>query len=182
MSFIWITSVSLTYLFPLAVPSTIALNTIPRKFGEHYILIIHIPRLIIISARRIMLNSRLPWQRLLIEGMTAASEFISEDMWANFLVIGGAALVQYGSTRFTHDVNIAITPQTLHAFKEKACSDPQFSLHADGHWAYCTITTLCSVIRHSQKNCSPKMFFFWFFWFLLIFFCPNFVTWLNIRS
>jgi hypothetical protein len=54
-----------------------------------------------------MSNRRLPWQRLLIEGMTAASEFISEDMRADFLVIGGAAMVQYGSTRFTRDVDIA---------------------------------------------------------------------------
>ena len=77
-----------------------------------------------------MSDSRLPWQRLQIEAMTAASEFISEDMF--FLIIGGAALVQYGSTR---DVDIAITPQTLNAFWEKAKSDSRFDIQADEHWA-----------------------------------------------
>lgn len=45
-------------------------------------------------------------------------------------------MVQCGSSRFTRDVDIAITPQTLQAFEEKAKSDPRFSLHADRHWAY----------------------------------------------
>jgi hypothetical protein len=83
-----------------------------------------------------MSGSRVPWQRLLIEGMTAASELISEDIRADFLIIGGAALIQYGSNRFTRDIDIAITPQTLHAFEEKARKDPRFKLHSDGHWAY----------------------------------------------
>ena len=83
-----------------------------------------------------MSGSRPPSQRLLIEAMTAASEFIGEDMRKDFLIIGGAALIRYGSTRNTWDVDIAITAQTLNAFVEKAKSDSRFSIHADGRWVY----------------------------------------------
>lgn len=76
------------------------------------------------------------WQCSLIEAMTAASELISEDTRKDFVVIGGAALVQHVSIRKTQDVDIAITPETLWEFYEHATSDPQFSLHLDGNWVY----------------------------------------------
>ena len=52
----------------------------------------------------------------LLMSMTAASEFIRENIRKDFLVVGGAALTQYGSTRNTRDVDIGITPQTLVPF------------------------------------------------------------------
>ena len=64
--------------------------------------------------------------------MTAASEFISENMRKDFLIVGGAALVRYGSSRNTRDIDIAITSQTLQVFWEKAHDDSRFSLHPDG--------------------------------------------------
>jgi hypothetical protein len=38
-------------------------------------------------------------QRMLMEAMTAASEFIDENKRKDFLIIGGAALARYGSLR-----------------------------------------------------------------------------------
>ena len=83
-----------------------------------------------------MSSNRPAWKRLLIETMTAASELISEDIRKDFLVIGGAALARYGSPRNTQDVDIAITPQTLGVFWDRAESDPRFSMHPDGRWVY----------------------------------------------
>lgn len=79
-------------------------------------------------------DNNAPHRRMLIEAMTAASNLVSEDMRRDFLVIGGAALVRYGSTRRTRD--IAITAKTLDAFMEKAGMDSRFRMHPDASWTY----------------------------------------------
>jgi hypothetical protein len=73
---------------------------------------------------------------MLIEAMTAASEFIDENVRKDFLIIGGAALARYGSLRKTDDIDIAITAETLNVFVEKAKTDPRFAQHPDGEWTY----------------------------------------------
>jgi hypothetical protein len=75
-------------------------------------------------------------QRILIEAMTAASELVDENARKDFLVIGGSALVRYGSTRKTRDVDIAITVETLTAFSERAEKDSRFKQHFDKSWTY----------------------------------------------
>jgi predicted nucleotidyltransferase len=76
------------------------------------------------------------WKRTLKEAMAAASMLVSEDMRKDFLIVGGSALVRYGSDRRTKDIDIAITPTTLNAFNEAASKDSRFSLHADETWVY----------------------------------------------
>jgi len=85
---------------------------------------------------RIMSHDDAPHRRVLIEAMTAASNLVDEGMRRDFLVIGGAALVRYGSTRRTRDVDIAITAKTLDAFMEKAGMDSRFRKHPDASWTY----------------------------------------------
>jgi len=66
------------------------------------------------------ISSRAPVHRVLIEAMNAASGLLDENVRKDFLIIGGAALVRYGSSRRTEDVDIAITAESLNAFTEMA--------------------------------------------------------------
>jgi hypothetical protein len=68
--------------------------------------------------------------------MAAASKLVDENVRKDFLIIGGAALVKYGSSRRTDDVDIAITAATLNMFMEQAKTDPRFKLHPDDEWSY----------------------------------------------
>ena len=64
------------------------------------------------------------------EAMTAASELVAEADRHSFLVIGGPAMIRYGSERTTRDVDI----ETLGMFTEKARMDHRFREGPDGSW------------------------------------------------
>jgi len=67
--------------------------------------------------------------------MDAASAFISKEERRGFYVVKGVALVRYGSTRKTDDVDIVITPETLHKFFEAAGKDRRFRRSPDDSWS-----------------------------------------------
>ncbi len=75
-------------------------------------------------------------RRILTEAMDAASRFIPPDERKHFYVVGGAALVRYGSPRKTEDVDIVVTPETLNKFFEEAGKDRRFRRYPDDSWCY----------------------------------------------
>jgi len=68
--------------------------------------------------------------------MTAASKLVDQNVRQDFLIIGGAALVRYGSLRKTEDVDIAINAKTLNVLMEKAATDLRFKQDPAAGWTY----------------------------------------------
>ncbi|PUU75245.1 hypothetical protein B9Z19DRAFT_363063 [Tuber borchii] len=80
-----------------------------------------------------------PIQLAVMEAARAAWELIGEEHIENFAVVGGAALLFYGSDNRTEDTDIAVTRESIDKFYQLARSDPRFAEDPYvGPWRYHT--------------------------------------------
>lgn len=72
----------------------------------------------------------------LLEGFAAAAQLLPPASRKDFVLIGGTSMLTLGGTRWTEDVDVIVTGQSLNTFEEAAAGDPRFSKDAMATWTY----------------------------------------------
>ncbi|PUU77256.1 hypothetical protein B9Z19DRAFT_1065995 [Tuber borchii] len=97
-------------------------------------------------------NPLIPLQLASMEAARVVWEMLGEEHLENFAVVGGAALLFYGSTIMTNDADLAITGDSYTKFLNAVKEDRRFSEGFFGKWEYWSSYDFMVEIDFINKN------------------------------